>query len=449
MNPLFEGMKAKLFVVAIVALLLFLNNATFFGESFRDKTQSKKFLTAGDTIDQQQTDGNEKQKIYGNIFVAQSFKPAEEEITRIQLKVGKAEDRKNILQLERIFQKNPLVILLKYIEFFTRKPEYLIVAIKNSLSGENLALSNISFNDVEKSGGWVEVKFENISVSNETYYIVCYTEGGNENNCFIWLYSNENPYGNGSSFISNNGGSTWNEEAERDFCFITYGKDREGDGITNYWAVIVGIEEYKNISSSKYSSNDAVDFKETLIANGWKEGHIHMLINELATKTDIINELLWMDKMEDEDDVVLFMFSGWGERDAIITYENDTISDEEINEIVNKMGSLKIVVIIDCWYSGSFIDTLSSYGRIIMTSCREYEKSWRYDLLRNSVFIYYLSKGLNGDADEIANGGNDDNVVTAEEAFYYSSYLTSIFEKPQHPQIYDGYDGELPISFLK
>lgn len=443
----FEGMKIRFVALVTVVFLLF-GNLNSFGGIFKDKT-NQNFLNAGDNVDQQQTDGNEKQKIYGDIFVAQSFKPSEDEITRIQLKIGKGENRKSILQLERIFQKNPLPILFAYIKFFKKKPEYLTVAIRSSLHGKNLAVSNISFNDLEKSGNWVEVDFENISASNETYYILCYTQGGNENNCFIWLYSNENPYKNGSSFISNDGGITWNEEDSRDFCFITYGKDRRGDGIKDYWAVVVGIEEYENISSSKYSSNDAIDFKETLVANGWKESHIHMLTDESATKENIINELSWMDRMEDEDDVIVFMFSGWGEKDAIITHENDKISDEEINEIFNKMGSLSIVIIIDCWYSGSFIDVLSGYGRIIMTSCRDYEKSWRYDLLRNSVFIYYISKGLGGDADEIANGGNGDNIVTAEEAFYYSSYLTSIFEKPQHPQIYDGYDGELSLSFLK
>lgn len=447
MDVSFEDMKIR--VVIALLMILLLSNLNSFGESFKGKTNSKNFLFAGDNVDQQQTEGNEKQKIYGDIFVAQSFKPAEDEITRIQLKVGKAENRKNVLQLERIFQKYPLLILLRYTEFFSKKPEYMMVAIRSSLNGENLAISSISFNDLEKNGSWVEFNFENVSAYNETYYIVCYTEGGNENNCFIWLYSNENPYKNGSSFISNDRGKTWSEEDNRDFCFITYGKDRGGDGVTEYWAVVVGIEEYENISPSKYSLNDAVDFKETLISNGWKESHIHMLTDEYATKENIVNELSWMDRMEDEDDVILFMFSGWGKKDAIITYENDTISDEEMNEIFSRMGSSGIVIIIDCWYSGSFIDALYGYGRIIMTSCRDYEKSWRYDLLRNSVFIYYISKGLGGDADEIPNGGNEDNIVTAEEAFQYSSYLTSIFEKPQHPQIYDGYDGELPLSFLK
>ena len=410
----------KIFVF-LVFLLIVLEN--FY-------TPEKIFNKTGDTIDQQQTDCNFGEKIYGNKFFAQSFIPQEDKITRIKLKIGR-ESKKTFSFF-----------------FGSNKPDNLQVSIRDSLSGKDLSSCSISFDRVQ-SKSWIEFDFDDIIVNsmNKTFYIVCHTNGGDQDNCYIWFYSNKNLYNNGSYYFSEDGIS-WEENVSEDFCFQTFGSDKEGDGTRNYWAIVVGIEKYPSLPPATYALNDANDIKNSLIFNGWENSHIKLLINDEATKKNISKAFRWMDVMEDSDDILLFVFSGRGGFDEIITYDDYNITPEDMNKWFDRMGSKNAVVIIESWYSGSFIGSLSKLGRIIMASCDKYEKSWRYSMLENSAFIYYIAKALNGDADKPRNGGNGDGVVTAEEAFHYASYLTSVYEKPQHPQIYDGYDGELPLTFV-
>ena len=392
-----------------------------------------------DRIDQQQTEANKSMKIYGNKWFAQSFTPTEDKITRIKLKLGKIE-RKSIycglLARERWLKKF-------FERFFDRwkKPKELVVSIRDSLNGEDLAIATISFEKVINNS-WIEFDFNDIYVINETYYIVCHTNEGNEKNCYLWFCSDENPYRNGSMYFSLDG-IEWEKNENIDFCFQIFGKDKDADNITNYWAIIIGIENYEKLPKAHYAIEDANDMKNVLIENGWERNHIKLLLDSEATKKSIYDAIKWMDKMEDEDDVTVFFFSGWGDINRIISYDNVSISSSELDKWLNKIAS-PCVIILESWYSGSLLKNLSKSGRIIMASANEHEESWRYSVLGNSVFVYYLVAGLDGGADE-----NNDKIVTAEEAFYYAEYLTRIFERPQHPQIYDGYDGELPITFIE
>ena len=75
-------------------------------------------------------------------------------------------------------------------------------------------------------------------------------------------------------------------------------------------------------------------------------------------------------------------------------------------------------------------------------SSKSNEHSYASDGLRNSIFVYFMLEGLIGAADS-----NHDDWVSAEEAFDYAApKTTERAVKPQHPQIYDGCPGEVPIT---
>lgn len=397
-----------------------------------------------DSIDQKQTEGNDYKKIYGDVWLAQSFIPREDKITRIKLKIGKIDNK--LIKFSRLFL---FLCKINAIPYKLNKIGDLIISIRKRLDGEDLASISISFNEIRNE--WTEIDFEDIPAYEnitQTYYIICHAQGGSEKECYIWAYSDVDVYDNGTAFFSLDG-INWKCNKSQDFCFITFGKDREADGVTNYWGLLIGIEEYKEMPPAMYAVRDVDSIFNSLSSNGWQKDHILTLINEEATRDNIIISMRWIDMKEDEDDIILFLFSGWGKKDAIICYDNIIFTANEINKEINKMGSSSILIILESWYSGSLIDELSFPGRIILTSASENEKSWRYSMLKSSVFIYYLSKAFEGYADEPRNGGDGNKIVTAEEAFNYASYLTSIFEKPQHPQIYDGYKGEMPITFVE
>jgi hypothetical protein len=81
------------------------------------------------------------------------------------------------------------------------------------------------------------------------------------------------------------------------------------------------------------------------------------------------------------------------------------------------------------WVTG-FGEDVRGQNRVIIMSSREDELSY------SGGFGSYFIDGFRGYADT-----NGDNVVTAEEAFYYVQPRSPM----QHPTMYDGYPGELPL----
>jgi uncharacterized caspase-like protein len=89
-------------------------------------------------------------------------------------------------------------------------------------------------------------------------------------------------------------------------------------------------------------------------------------------------------------------------------------------------------------YEGLF-DGLSKTGRVILASCKKNEKAGIFS--DNGIFTYYFVEGLEGSADI-----NQDNWVSAEEAFEYAKPRTTLEWSRQHPQMYDGVPGQVKLT---
>jgi hypothetical protein len=262
------------------------------------------------------------------------------------------------------------------------------------------------------------------------------------------------------------------------------------------WAVIVGAD------IDVYAPYDAWDLNNTLVNHGWQTDHIKVLTFLDAKKENIINAIRWMESKEDEDDIVLFFFAGHGRYQKIKTIRSDEyITCEELNNEFDNFESNSMVIIFNCCFSGSMVsspfgssesiqeeqieelydnnnvigfdgsvefmpeanteneqisleetglessgfDGLDNPGRVILMSSRRFELSYAHLFLRNGIFSYFLVEGFEGNADD----ANQDGWISAEEAFEYArprtTWLTRLHLKRQHPQIYDGYEGELNI----
>ncbi|MCD6573260.1 MAG: caspase family protein, partial [Thermoplasmata archaeon] len=167
-------------------------------------------------------------------------------------------------------------------------------------------------------------------------------------------------------------------------------------------------------------------------------------LNSEARKSNIESAIRWMDSKEDADDIVLFFFSGHGYGGtAMVTYPWNLFYVSVLDEDLDKLGSKNMVLIFDSCFSGGFQNYLAQHGRVILMSAKSNEHSWESRRLQNSVFTHFLIEGFSGSADS-----NHDGWVSAEEAFAYAKPLTEQepTPDPQHPQIYDGYPGEVPIT---
>ena len=275
-------------------------------------------------------------------------------------------------------------------------------------------------------------------------------------------------------------------------------------GVVNYWAVIVGIEDYESINDLSYTVDDAEDMRNVLLSYGnWNDSNIQFLTDVDANKIGIESAISTMATLADAGDVCLFFFSGHGSRipdegsdevdyyDEVIcpydTYYDTTgdlknvISDDELGTWLS-VCSGNVVVILDTCMSGGFTKgieeivksvpnpqvskdaiakkhfgeglverlkqrpisrDLNQEGYVVLMACEEDKSAYESRRLKNGVFTYYIVEGLWGPAD-----ANSDNKVSAEEDFRYANPLVLKYKPTnQDPQIWDGYyEGDLPLG---
>jgi hypothetical protein len=277
--------------------------------------------------------------------------------------------------------------------------------------------------------------------------------------------------------------------------------DRGGDGEVNYWAVIVGIEDYESINDLSYTVDDAEDMQTVLLSyDNWDMENIQFLTDDKASWLGVQNAIDEMATSSDSNDVCLFFFSGHGSRipdedgdegksdhyDEVICpydttgYLENVISDDELGGWLSTCPG-NVVVILDTCMSGGFVKgvegtiktvpnprvskdaiakkhfgeglverlkqrpisrDLNQAGYVVLMACKESKSAYESPILGNGVFTYYIVEGLWGPAN-----ANSDNKVTAEEDFYYADPLV-LKHKPmnQDPQLWDGYyEGDLPL----
>jgi hypothetical protein len=249
---------------------------------------------------------------------------------------------------------------------------------------------------------------------------------------------------------------------------------------TEYWALLVAVGVYAdNPREDRPLMLEEVDdfYKVLLKSDLWEEDHIKLIKGEDATVMNIIKGLRWLDSVEDSDDVSLVyitthgfplgfdippsdeddgtdegLVSYWG-----FAYTSLFIWDDELNFLLNRLESQGVCLIVDSCYAGGFNDPpdwnastteteqaaeawmrgfaedVKGQGRVVLMASHEDEVSF------SGGFAPYLIDGLRGYADS-----NQDNIISAEEAFYYTEPRTS----RQHPTMYDGYEGDLPLVDL-
>lgn len=263
---------------------------------------------------------------------------------------------------------------------------------------------------------------------------------------------------------------------------------KRGDGKTEYWALIIGVD-YTNCWSYDLDAKQMYNLLQ--VSDYWEKDHIRLLTNENATKINIIKAFNWLDRMDDGDDVCLIYYcahggsgkynyfpfdlrdSGdeyittWRTENRLISrlinitknfelinswlsWRSHIITDDYFNYMLNNLDSKGVAVILHSCFSGGMIEShqignffnkLRKDGRVIMTACDENETS------TNFVFSENYIEGLQGYADLTINDGNDDGFVSAEEAFKYAYTRTreeTYYEN--NPQIEDNYEGELTLA---
>jgi hypothetical protein len=245
--------------------------------------------------------------------------------------------------------------------------------------------------------------------------------------------------------------------------------------IPEIWAVAVGVAQYENqtIPTLKYPDNDAYSiysFWKSPQGGALDDDHSEILVDDAATKGMVTTTLRNTFSKAKENDLAIFFFSGHGLKGSFLTtdYDGDGIKlyHSEINKILSESPAKTKLVIADACHSGSYIaskgtipskvNSVDMYNELNKThpgiayflSSQAEEESLEVSTLHNSVFTYFVLRGMKGEAN-----ANNDNIVTIKELFDYvylnvTDYAAKL-GKVQTPMLKGNYDPNLPVSIIK
>jgi len=266
---------------------------------------------------------------------------------------------------------------------------------------------------------------------------------------------------------------------------------KKGDGNQEYWGLMIGVDCYQENTErlSFFAIETTQIYNTLLVSSHWKKENIELLLDEQATKSNIINGFNWIQNVADEDDFVVITYNAHGGQlsrdyfpideedgkdECLTTYKSklnplELIRDDLFSSLIKKVKSKNICVIITSCHSGgmpdlksarlqkiaklknfllptsesieekwmkSFSNDIKADGMVILMSCREDESCYGY-------FREGVNEGLQGYGDY-----NQDGKCSAEEAFEYAyQKVTNNYWLDNTPMIIDNYPGEFFLTY--
>lgn len=207
------------------------------------------------------------------------------------------------------------------------------------------------------------------------------------------------------------------------------------------YAVIVGVEDYRDLPKVDYAKRDAEMVRTYLTkALGYREQNIVMLLNDRVTKSDLEARFeKWLPKQVggNKEAEVFVYYGGHGAPDPntnqafLVPYNGDPAYLEtsayplnRLYEVLGKLPAKSITVVMDSCFSGaggrSVIQKgarpmlikvenplLAAQNMVVLSAAAGNQISNALPEKRHGLFTYYFLKGLQGEADANKDGGVD------------------------------------------
>mgnify|MGYP002397424274 CR=1 FL=1 len=242
------------------------------------------------------------------------------------------------------------------------------------------------------------------------------------------------------------------------------------------WAVVVGIAAYEHLPSLRYTDDDAYLFYAFLKSpegGALPDGQVKVLIDEAATRENVLAAMRNTLLKAGENDVVVFYFSGHGVEGAFIPADFDgynyRLYHDEIRGILEQSKARHKIVLGDACHAGTLSATdksdllatrapvnqmLERYykafenstgGMALFLSSKGAEVSLEDAGLRSGVFSYFLIRGLKGEAD-----ADGDKIVTIEELFtFVRTKVRAYTAGAQTPVLKGNFDHKMPVGAVR
>ncbi len=214
------------------------------------------------------------------------------------------------------------------------------------------------------------------------------------------------------------------------------------------YAVIVGIEDYRDLPKVDFAKRDAEMVKQYLTkALGYREQNVVMLLNERATRSQFSARFeKWLQKQvaDHKGSEVFVYYGGHGAPDPntnqafLVPYDGDPAFLEEtgyplehLYKVLGDLPAAQVTVVMDSCFSGAggrsviakgtrpmlvTIENplLASQNMVVLSAAAGNQISSAFPEKRHGLFTYYFLKGLQGEAD-----ANKDGAVDVEELYDY------------------------------
>lgn len=237
------------------------------------------------------------------------------------------------------------------------------------------------------------------------------------------------------------------------------------------WAVVVGVARYNHMPTLNYTDDDAYRiamFLKSPEGGALPEEQIAILIDEDATRDNILDAMRNTFSKADSNDVVMLYFSGHGLQGMFLPTDFDGVANKirhsEIKDIVEQSKAKHKVCIADACHSGSLQGftmktanskaTIQSYydafdevkgGTALLLSSKAEETSLESSGLRQGIFSHFLIRGLKGEADQ-----NGNNIITIKELHQFiHDNVRSYTGNLQTPVLQGNFDESMPLGVVR
>lgn len=203
------------------------------------------------------------------------------------------------------------------------------------------------------------------------------------------------------------------------------------------YGVVVGVSNYLHIDDLYTPDDGARQISHQLKEIWGGKAHLRVLLNQSATRNRIGEAVYWLASSVDEEDLVMFYFTGHGDAEGLAPH--DALGDSSANDItpmlldgwLNALNSKRVFVVIDSCRAGSHAQELARNGRVILASCGE-NRDAKGELSNRIVQAFLQPQALDV---------NYDGTISVEELLQNIAHQT----RSHHPYFFDGCQGELDL----
>ena len=222
------------------------------------------------------------------------------------------------------------------------------------------------------------------------------------------------------------------------------------------YVLSVGISDYRYISDLQKTENDAREFSELYMTH---TKNVTTLLGSQATRENILSSLRSCFAKAGADDIVVFFFSGHGDKGGLCAYDtkgrSTLVTYAEVRKAIGSCKAANKQLFIDACYSGGLRDgkktarpattarppLSDTQGIMLFLSSRTGETSQENRWADNGFFTQYLIKGLKGASDT-----DSDRIITAKEIFtYVSAKVSERTRKKQNPVMWGKFNDNMHI----